>query len=178
MASSTRSGSSASGNTGTGDVNWSDPTNVLGSDDSRATADPGTAQTTKPLIVTGFGFALPAGSLIQGIAVNIERRTGSLLAAADFELKLTKDGTNAVGDDKAVPTAWGETDAVASYGSASDLWGTSWSEAEVEASTFGVMFRATSSTGGAGSVQVDHIEVTVTYTVGATTKIRSMLGVG
>ncbi len=145
-----------------GTLAWTTPTNVYTSNDGRATAaltNPPT--TTQYLVATGFNFALPADSLIQGIQVSIERSATIAASARDNSVKIVKGGT-ATGTDKASASSWPTTDAYASYGSTSDLWGTTWTAADINAANFGVAISAI-RTANSPTVRVDHITVTVTY---------------
>ncbi len=151
---------------GVGTLTWTTPNNILASDnaDASITSMNGTSHW---LQATGFGFAIPAGSTINGIVVGIER-AGSSYRVQDSTLKLLKAGT-VVGDSKAATgTNWPAADAYASYGGAADLWGTAWSVAEINAANFGVALSAVISAGKQNaSAYVDHMRITVYYTEGA-----------
>ena len=57
----------------------------------------------------------------------------------------------------------------AGYGTTSDLWGTTWTPADINASNFGVALSANSSgTGATRTASVDYIQITVTYTADTT----------
>ena len=62
--------------------------------------------------------------------------------------------------------AWGAHDQTDSFGGASDLWGRSWTPADVNDSGFGVALYATAS-GDNGNGYVDYVQVTVYYTGGS-----------
>jgi hypothetical protein len=95
----------------------------------------------------------------------------------DSVVRLVKAGT-VVGDNKAATTAadyWPFSDEVKEYGGSSDLWGTTWTPAEVEAATFGVVISA--DTGTNWTARVDHIEMTVYYTVSGNAELNSYVAV-
>lgn len=163
---------------------WSNPNNALsGADaDARATCGITASGTSGTLTVGTFGFAIPGGSTIDGIAVAIERRSTTGNVINDSSIRLTKSGT-ATGDNKNSATFWPlNTDSTANYGGAADLWGTTWSVAEINDAGFGVAIVAANTDAGATrSAQVDHVTITVTYTAGAGVSgaIRmSLTGVG
>jgi len=135
--------SSSSNNTTIGTVNLSNTGNVYVSDNSRAS---GTAlvlgNKTHYLVSSGYGFSLPSYAVICGITVDIEKRaTGLLQDVEDYSVRIVK-GSTVMGDDKAQPGTWGFSDAYVSYGGPSDLWGVSWTHADINSSNFGVEISA------------------------------------
>jgi hypothetical protein len=78
----------------------------------------------------------------------------------DSVVRLLKGGV-LVGDNKASASTWPGVETVATYGASNDLWGTTWTPAEVNAADFGI---ALSVVVTEGSAQVDHISITVYYT--------------
>jgi MSHA biogenesis protein MshQ len=79
-------------------------------------------------------------------------------------LFLVKAGA-ASGTNGAGATTYTTSDVVAVHGSPSDLWGTTWTPAQINAVNFGAVFTATKpdSTGAAHVITVDHIQITVHY---------------
>jgi hypothetical protein len=148
---------------------WSNPTNVTASDDARATTTILASGTSGTLTTSSHGFTIPAAT-IDGIEISIERSSTTNNVINDSSIRLAKAGS-AVGDNKATATKWPlNTDSSATYGGAADLWGTTWSVAEVNDSGFGVVIIAANSDAGASRVaRVDHVTITVTYTEGGST---------
>src|SRR5581483_9981120 len=146
---------------------WSSPSNAQTSDDSYAFASSGLSpgQTSHYLKATNFGFAIPNGATILGVLVEIERVADPFITVTDSTVKLVKAGAVS-GNNKATATAWPTSDAYASYGGSNDLWGVALTPADVNASNFGVVISAT-CTGGSGAnfVGIDHIRITVFYTL-------------
>jgi hypothetical protein len=122
---------------------------------------------TSCLQATNFGFSIPAGSIITGIQVDIEKRR-SVAAGGVIEdngLRLIKGGTVTGSDRANFGLNWPTTDTYSTYGGSSDLWGTTWTLAEVNAANFGCAFACISYTCGATMTSfVDHIRITVFYT--------------
>ena len=165
----TASANPASGtdNNSVGTVTWTSPGNILSSDNNYANALLSTSTTTSHyLLAKGFGFSIPSGATIDGITVSIEKSASHTNSITDFHVRLTKDGSGSIGNDKADnATKWGTTDATVNYGSASDLWGTTWSVSEINSANFGVLFAVQRSSGNPNpDALVDHIAVSVTYT--------------
>jgi hypothetical protein len=165
IASGPRSPGTMTQSTNDGLADWSNPNNAKISDNSDASAilDAGSLITlTEDLIATNFGFSIPTTATIDGILLQIERaRDSGGDSVNDSEVRLIKGGSE-VAANKATGTDWGTTDTYASYGGSTDLWGTTWTPNDINASNFGAMLVATSS--GANSANVDHIRITVYYT--------------
>jgi hypothetical protein len=154
---------SANSGGGAGDVGWVSPGNAYTSDNAYMTADGGfTGGLTDILRLTGFGFSVPGGATINGITVEIERKSSGVVT--DATVRLLKAGTE-TGSNKASASGWPPADAYATYGGAADLWGTTWTAAQINAGTFGVSLSANLDVVAAASV--DHVRVTVTYTAAA-----------
>ena len=137
---------------------WTNPGNTLSSNNSYAQLS-GSSSTSDSLVATSFGFAIPAGATILGITVEVERKlTSGTPQDKLFQLRLS--GVNK-GTAKSPETALPASDTYKSQGSASDLWGTTWTVANINDSTFGV--RVKYNTGSSYGVDVDHIRITVDY---------------
>jgi len=165
---------------GTGTIDWLNPGNISADDTNYATADlSGTnVVTSRYLEGTNYGFTIPAAATIDGIQVTIgrfESATGPGNDVRDTVVRLMKAG-NITGDNKAdTGTDWSTgTSASATYGSSSDLWGVSWTSADINASNFGVALAADSDNNRLASV--DYMQITVSYTVNTTTSVNCGAG--
>ncbi|MEO8069242.1 MAG: T9SS type A sorting domain-containing protein, partial [Flavobacteriales bacterium] len=75
----------------------------------------------------------------------------------DHRVLIVKGGV--IGDaDLSSPNAWPLTDAYATYGSSSELWGETWSAADINSPGFGLALSAMVQNGEA---HVDHVQITV-----------------
>ncbi len=153
-----------SDNANGGTIAWSNPGNIAADDGSVAAAAMTSGATSEHLKGTDFDFAIPAGATIDGIVLEIERRGQATDRISDVDVKLVKGGA-VVGDNKAAGSFWTTTLTYQSYGGASDLWGTTWTESDVNALGFGAVMSCT-STGGSSGAQVDAFRITVHYTEG------------
>ena len=155
-----------------GVYNFSNPSNAQISDNNRANAISVAGIFTKKsyyLKATGFNFSIPSTATICGVAIDLERRAGSLLSTAvvdDDEVKLIKAGTIA-GQNRATSPDWTGTDGYNTHGGSGDLWGTTLTPGDVNASNFGVTISAkiTSLIGVAPSAEINHIRISVYYNV-------------
>ena len=164
---STASGPSSPGTlantTETGTVAWTNAANAAASDDVYATAAPGAGATSQWLTLTNFGFSLSGSATILGIKVEVERKASTSGDQQEFA-RLRKNGAQ-VGvtytefiDDLA--------DAYTTFGiGTSDLWGETWTAADINATNFGISYQVENRGGGASTTSVDHIRVTVYYSV-------------
>ena len=152
--------------------NWQNPSNARLSDDSRSIVSMTFGGLdSHALQATDFQFTIPLASTIDGITVEIEKRYVGV-GVQDRSVKLIKNGV-VVGSEKASGSAWGAADAFVSYGGATDLWGETWSVADINASNFGVQLIAFAITSGTSDGEVDSFRITITYTAPTVTP-RSM----
>jgi MSHA biogenesis protein MshQ len=154
---------------GIGTVAWGAPGNAVSSNGSYASATVD-GETTNYLRCLSYGFSIPVGATIVGIEVNVERKSDRFQngGSQDAAMRLVKAGTIQA-TDRSSGTAYPTADAIESHGSPSDLWGTTWTPAEINAANFGAAFAAAKadSSGLAHVITVDHIAITVHYTVPA-----------
>ncbi|MFA5021654.1 MAG: immunoglobulin-like domain-containing protein [Patescibacteria group bacterium] len=153
---------------GPGTKAWTNAGNVIADDTSYATVELTPGSNSEYLQSTNYGFAIPSGATINGIQVSIMRKSSSNLignSINDEDLHLLKGGV-IVGNDKATGTDWPTTMASANYGGAADLWGTTWTPAEINAADFGVALSAhAQSILLDRTASVDYIQITVYYTI-------------
>ena len=150
--------------------NWSNPTNAEVADATYATASDTNPHHTHYLKTTDYGFSLPAGSDIQGIVVEVLRHASGngVNNVTDFAVKIVKsDGSIGVANRADIVTLWPTSDAYATYGSASDLWGETWTATDINSSNFGVAFSADLHPDTSVTASVDFIRMTVYYSIGA-----------
>jgi hypothetical protein len=149
-------------------LHWGSTSDSTAQDDTNTSVTHATFDTnniTNRLDNTNFGFAITSGSTIDGIVVEIDKHA-SAGSAVDYYVQLFKAGS-LVGTNKAdTSTAWAgsDTDTYTSYGSSSDVWGTTWTESDIENTGFGVAVCA-QATANNTDVQIDHIRITVHYTL-------------
>ena len=81
---------------------------------------------------------------------------------SDHTVQLLKAGAP-VGNNKATATIWSTSSTTVNYGTTSDLWGTTWTAADLNASNFGLRFAADSAGGATATASLDWVSITVTY---------------
>lgn len=115
------------------------------------------------LQVSNFGFSIPTNSTILGIVVAVERDdpNGN---TRDYAVRIVKG--NVIGaTNKSLATAWPTTDTYQSYGTSVDLWGETWTPADINSANFGFAIAAQKVAGGAQNGRIDHIQVTVHFSI-------------
>ncbi len=158
----------ATDDSATGSVEWLDPVGILALGGLAASAFG--AGNTHRLQATDFGFSVPVGATITGVTARVTRRSANDRTGFDVIVKLIKGGS-LVGTDNSSPAAWPITLTGANYGG--DLWGTTLTPADVNASDFGVSIQATNTDTFDPLLVVDAIQVRVNYTTVSTTAFRS-----
>jgi len=152
---------------GIGTIAWGATGNAVSSNGSYASATVD-GQTTNYLRCLSYAFSIPAGATIVGIEVNVERKSDRTQngGSEDAAMRLVKAGTIQA-TDRSSGTIYTTGDVVEPHGSPTDLWGTTWTPAEINAATFGAAFAAVkaNSAGNPHVITVDHIAITVHYTV-------------
>ncbi len=117
------------------------------------------------LLTSGFGLLVPNSAEILGITATIRRSGAGPDQAVDAGVRLIKRGVMGT-VDRSKPDPWDAELTDVDYGGATDLWGTTWTPEDVDASDFGVAVSARypQATGG-GTAYVDVVYVKVSYRV-------------
>jgi Tfp pilus assembly protein PilX len=87
---------------------------------------------------------------------------GSTGALQDITVQLLKAAAP-VGSNYASASTWGTSSSFAPYGGPADLWGTTWTPAQVNATNFGLRFAAKNVAAASSTASVDYVSITVTY---------------
>lgn len=154
------------------DFDWDDANDVLTANNNYAYA--GTTLTllnpskySNYMSLSNFNMAIPSAVTICGIVVQMDRKaTGLSLGAQvkDYRVRLVKGGS-IIGDNKASASGWTGTLTTATYGSSSDLWGTTWTPTDINSGNFGFAFSAEISglLGVFLSADIDNVRIIVYY---------------
>lgn len=173
MASVTASPGAGTNSTALGTAAWTSTNNILTSDDLRAsTGNIASGAITNALAATSYGFAIPADATINGIELAPERHQSVTQQMRDHTVQLLKAGALAGNNKAATTTDWPTAEASVVYGGPSDLWGTTWTPADVNHANFGAVVAATNPSATASQPRVDHMPITVYYTETGSTLVR------
>lgn len=145
-------------------TSWSNLSDAVNDDDTRASSSASLSTIgnyTDYIVVTNFGFSVPAANLIEGIQVNVDRRSSShTTAISDNSIRLVKNGV-IIGDDNAYGGPWSNSDINYAYGGATDLWGETWDPSDVNNANFGVAISSKLLFGLAGFAEIDNVTITI-----------------
>lgn len=146
----------------TGAAAWSDVNNAKTFDGTWALATTTDITGTHYLKLTNFGFAIPSDATVDGITVEVRKFGSSATQCFDEEARIVKGGSIGTTDRRLLPV-WPTSPTYVTYGSSSDLWGESWTGADINSSGFGFALAANSS-GLSQNFAVEHVRITVYYT--------------
>lgn len=146
-----------------GTVAWSNPSKAQTSNDDWADALVTGGAVSHYLKGLNIGAtAVPANATIVGVQLDIERHAKWNLftnPVQDNSIKLVKGGVIS-GTDHAAGANWPSSDAVATFGNSSDLWGLALTPADVNGATFGAVVSCV----GIDRAFVDRMGMTIYYT--------------
>lgn len=165
----TTSTANGSGSGGT----WSNPTRIFLDDGLYASAAYlvdgfGSKTGLANLVATGFGYTLPPNAVIDGIQVEYKVVASQRWVESGSTLKMMKAGS-VVGSNKA--GLGSSANGIWTYGGPTDLWGTTWTPADINNATFGFNgnYDSVSSSPADYLMQIDYVRVTVYYHITGTT---------
>jgi len=144
---------------------WGNPNYAVASDNSYATNSLSSGQTAYYLKATKAGFAISSAATINGIYAEFERGSSSSSGLTDSSVKIVKAGSIS-GTDHSAGATWAVPDTYVGFGGSTDLWGLTWTPADINADTFGVAIACYAS--NTRTAYVDHIRITVYYTLTVT----------
>lgn len=118
---------------------------------------------SRGLMASSFGFAIPTGATITGIKAEVLRKASAISAVKDTAWLLS--GINVTGTSHTSGIFWTMNPLYEVYGDSTDLWGRTWTDADINASGFGFFLKAFNLTPSATTTtaSVDHVRVTVYY---------------
>lgn len=157
-------------------VAWATPGNVTADDAAVASCSlTSGGPESADLHASTFGFTIPTGATINGIEFAAEVYKPAAVGGLDDGtggaggVWATKDGsTTHAGSNLLNGTDWTTTPVVMTYGGPTELWGQTWTPAEINASTFGWIIRARRVPPGGSPVgNVDYVTAKVYYTEAA-----------
>lgn len=173
----------SSGNT------WTNPNNAFTADNSYANSSytaTSTSSTSQNLALRGFNYNIPLSATILGIEVQIDRAASHDTNdnySRDVSVRIVRN-TVAPANRANTTDNWPTTRTTATYGSSTDLWGTTstgtgasapFTAADINLANFGVIIMVTSSAIGSPRTTVDsyvyNARIKVYYTVNGVSTI-------
>ncbi len=152
------------------DEAWADPNNIKLIDGYSARVWASSYDTndyTQVLKASNFACGVPDGATIDGIKIAVQvLSVGAADKSKDVLAMLSKDNASRVGDNYAKNTGLPNPGAVWTYGGETDLWGTTWTAAEVNSASFAFHWACQALVDDANS-WTNYMTVTVYYTEAA-----------
>lgn len=141
-----------------GELDWTNPGNIFSEDSSYASSHVSQLGTTDILYASNFGIVIPTHETLTGIEIFVvwnSSKTDVFILSA-----ITLNGTEAATQYTVTPNS-------TSVGGPNATWGLGslFTEAAVEATTFGVWMQGTGPDLGDDTINVDHIKIKIYYTV-------------
>ncbi|MDR3638799.1 MAG: hypothetical protein P4L84_33640 [Isosphaeraceae bacterium] len=159
-----------------GTYTWSNPGNATGNTAYATVTEVGFGGITHYLKATNFGFSIPAGATINGIAASIYAVNTINGAINENSVKLVKAGS-AQGSNLATSGhTYIFTPATFSWGGSTNLWGSSWSASDINDPGFGIALSYVGETKTSCTTEVRNIQLTVYYTAAAVVSSQAFVG--
>ena len=155
--------------TGTGtDLNdagtpWASVGNITALDSSYATVNVSSLSLSNTLKGNNFGFSIPGNATVSGIRARVIAHSGTSSNGDISKVVLVKAGVQGT-TNRAGINNLDTGDAFYSFGSSSDLWGDTWTPADINNSGFGFAIRVEGGTAN-DTMSVDSFDMTVYYTI-------------
>ncbi len=141
---------------------WTSPGNATSSNASYASFTT-SGSTSAYLNATNFGFAIPSNATIRGIVLEIQKRTSSTSSGKTIkDASVILYGGTGTSIDKKSASSWSSSLSWVTYGGATDLWGMTWTPAQINSSSFGAGLTIVLTSNP--KAYVDAFRITVYYT--------------
>jgi hypothetical protein len=150
---------------------WSNEMNVTATDNAFATTGlnqnafcfQSTCFYSRYLYAHNFNFSIPSNATIDTIIVDIIHRAGTINTVKDSIVQLQKM-MNITGANLASSAFWPTAAATASYGNTDPLWSTTWTPADINDPSSGVVLKVVNYSSAQEQAGIDHIQMTIFYT--------------
>ncbi len=112
---------------------------------------------------SGFGLDVPSGATVDGLEVRVERSTDDPDNSSTIGVELSWNAGSSVTATGYSVSFTSGSDINSSFGGASNTWGRTWTDTEVNNANFRVRVRGNSSIGGS-TILVDQVRAGASYT--------------
>lgn len=153
-----------------GTLTWSDtgaPGNIGASDNAYCNVGTGGPDTlAKGLVCNTFGFLdadVPSGATIDGIEFQVENKGSS---SSWHYVRIVKGGVIGTDTGQDNGTGLSASDTYKTYGGSASLWGETWTQTDIKAAGFGIVFDAEGPP-FPWSADIDHVQCRIYYTAAA-----------
>lgn len=152
----------AGANVDTGGVAFSNPGNITADDGGNTAALVG-GSFSDDLKASTFGLSIPANNVIVGIEIRAQLLNGGGGQDVQWDRVVVGKADGSLGTPKDPGVTITSSAVDYDQGGATDLWGLTWTIAEVEAATFQVRVAGSSGSGGTQAFGCDAVWVKVYY---------------
>jgi len=143
---------------------WDNPNNILVQEGNRAISDIPKNGNSQWIRGYNYNFNIESDATILGIQMRLRLQSENAGNVSDSQVYVTDTGGNNKGGNKATGNDWPTSDTDFFYGGSTDLWGASWSVADINHVNFGAQVEAANSSGTSSrQARVDYMEITVYY---------------
>lgn len=142
-----------------GTVAWSGVDNGTFQDSVLTSITFGSLQSSDYASYYDYGFSIPTGATINGIIFEVYAYTHG--ASHVVTAYPSKDGSAVQGVGIEMPNSGVGWNA---YGSATELWGVTWTASEINSTAFSFIIQAVATSGASTTTSFDAVRVTVHYT--------------
>jgi hypothetical protein len=154
-----------------GNTAWTNSSRATQPDSLVATSAPIGSASTSSITLSGYGFSIPSGATIKGIQAVL---IGSTINPGSVDSSVTLSGGAGASADYASFAEWGT---MPTYGGAVDLWGTTWTAAQIASIAIVFQGNNTSETVSPYTISLDACSLQIFYTVpnegGTRSRVRS-----
>jgi hypothetical protein len=145
---------------------WTNAGNAAASDNVYASFGNlvGAGSYTDYLSITNFSFNIPVSATVTGILAEIERSDPNG-RTSDYRIRIIK-GSVIGTTDRSSGAGYSLSDSYQTFGNAGDMWGETWTPAEINGADFGIAIAAQrSAAGSTTNGGIDDVRLTVFYTL-------------
>ena len=171
----TKGGNSALSEGG-GNDSWDNITFILNLDGNYASDDITKNDQSEFAKAYNYQFNIPDDATINGVIMRITRYSENDGNITDNEVYLLDTARNPKGTNKATSNGWAESPETVAYGGSSDLWGTSWTVADINNANFGIGVDAANSSSSNRQAYIDYLEISIHYSRPDVTPIMLVMG--
>ena len=153
---------------------WDSTDNISAVDGqlSSVTLDPfltcfqSTCYRSRYLTAYNFGFNIPQNAVIEGVTIDVIGVPDANGAVRDCTIALRRDNLNNLyGTNMAGNAPWNVNNPQHTYGAPDDLWGLTWTPADVNSPDFGTYIKLQNTSNNFHTVDVDAVFITVNYSL-------------
>lgn len=164
--------------TSTGNVAWTLLSDLVGPPFGAPgpTVTLGVGATSETLSAQNLGFSIPSGATITGVLMQLQTQSTNGGNIKDANVKLVKAGSP-VGTSLGHSSFWNSSLNTIPYGGASNLWGTTWTPADINGAGFGGSIQVVNSGGASDAAFVYSVQLQVFYTLASITHQQSFVKV-